>query len=99
MALSLPANVQRYAQTKEFTQDTVPAALLKDHSTKPEAWGLIVVSEGALIYTRINQQPERIEAGNAGVIVPHELHKVAPDGVVRFHVEFYRETTTAPSGA
>ncbi len=94
MTISLPANAEKYAQTKEFTQDTVPAALLKDHSTKPSAWGLVVVSEGALDFTRINQQPERVAAGESIVIVPHELHKVKPVDTVKFHVEFYREIHT-----
>lgn len=44
----LPADVQPYARTAEFTEATVPAGLLRAHTTKTGAWGLIRVLEGRL---------------------------------------------------
>jgi tellurite resistance-related uncharacterized protein len=95
MTLSLPADAEKYAQTKVFSANTIPKPLLQDHSTKPSSWGLIVVGSGSLIYTRINQDPQRLSPGTDGVILPGELHKIAPDGDVSFHVEFYHDPTTS----
>jgi tellurite resistance-related uncharacterized protein len=40
---SVPEGLQPYKRTATFTEATVPAALLNDHSTKEGAWGLIHV--------------------------------------------------------
>ena len=77
MTLTLPDGAVKYAQTKTFTETTVPKSLLRDHSTKPNSWGLIVVETGTLIYTRIEQPEQVVEVGSPGVIVPAELHKIA----------------------
>ena len=47
---ALPADVRPYRRTADFTQDTVPAGLLRSHTTKAGAWGLIHVLEGRLAY-------------------------------------------------
>ncbi len=95
MTHDLPETVEKYSQSPVFTQDTIPAALQRDHNTKASIWGLIVVSEGALIYTRKGQEPQKIRAGEVATIYPEELHHVAPDGDVLFQVEFYREPAKA----
>lgn len=97
MTLTLPVGALKYAQTKPFTETTIPKPLLSDHSTKPNSWGLIVIEAGKLIYTRINQPPQELTAATPGVILPGELHKIAPDGPVRFHVEFYHDPATQAS--
>ncbi|WP_298921001.1 DUF1971 domain-containing protein [uncultured Roseobacter sp.] len=95
MTRDLPETVEKYSQSPVFTQDTIPAALQRDHNTKPSVWGLIVVSDGALIYTRNEHAPQKIPAGEVATIYPEEPHHVAPDGEVRFQVEFYREPAKA----
>jgi tellurite resistance-related uncharacterized protein len=95
MARDLPDTVEKYSQSPIFTQDTIPAALQRDHSTKAAVWGLIVVSAGTLTYTRTAQQPQRIRAGEVATIYPEELHNVAAEGDVQFQVEFYREPAKA----
>lgn len=89
--LELPADFAPYRRTPEFTQDTLPAALRRDHSTAVGVWGRIQVIEGNLRY--------RVEAlgldqvltpSEPGIVVPEVLHSVEPDGPVRFFVEFYR---------
>ena len=42
----LPPGLEPYKRTPLFTGATVPAGLLKDHSTKEGTWGLINVEEG-----------------------------------------------------
>lgn len=91
----LPPDVRPYRRTPEFTESSVPKALLGAHTTKAGAWALIHVLEGSLRY-RI-EDPRR-EASVAvlttqtppGVVEPTIVHSVEPLGPVRFYVEFYR---------
>ena len=90
----LPAEFAAYKRTPEFTADTVPAGLLKDHSTKKGVWAHIVVLEGRLHY-RIDEFDKTFELtpDNRGVVVPEVVHHIAPVGAVRFYVEFYRASS------
>lgn len=97
--MTLPSGVQPYSCTPEFTEATVPAALLKAHTTKSGTWGLIHVLAGHLAY-RI-EDPRRapseiILTPNTppGVVEPTILHAVEPRGPVRFFVEFHRRELT-----
>ncbi len=89
---TLPNDVSPYKRTPEFTEDTVPAGLLRAHQTKDSVWAKIVVLEGKLQYT-INE-PEKevtvLDSNTFGVIEPRVLHEVKPLGPVRFYVEFHR---------
>lgn len=88
----LPASVQAYRKTPVFTETTIPAGLLRDHSTKPGTWGLIHVISGDLrLHFAEDGTPERLAPGRPGVLPPEALHRVAADGPVRFFVEFFRE--------
>ena len=92
---SLPADAQPYRRTPEFTETTVPAGLLKAHSTKDGTWGLIHVLEGRLAYRiidprRPSSQTVLTPEAPPGVVEPTLLHEVEPLGPVRFYVEFHR---------
>ena len=93
--MTLPPTVRPYRRTEVFTEATVPAGLLKAHTTKEGAWALIHVLEGRLAY-RI-EDPRRLASkavltpdGPPGVIEPTILHRVESLGPVRFYVEFHR---------
>ena len=95
-AQRLPDGLVSYRRTPEFTETTIPAGLLKTHSTKAGTWGLIRVTEGALRYRiadpRRSEQVLCLDPDSApGVVEPTIEHEVAPLGTVRFHVEFFRE--------
>lgn len=87
----LPDGLTLYKRTPTFSPETVPAALQRDHSTKPCVWGLIHVAHGALIY-RIAETGEehRLVPGQPGVIEPEALHSVDLIGDTEFFVEFWR---------
>jgi tellurite resistance-related uncharacterized protein len=91
----LPANFVPYKKTPVFTEESLPAGLRNDHSTKAGAWGKIIVEEGTLRY-RVASLGVDVELSpeNLGIVVPEVLHNVEPLGPVRFFVEFYR----APEG-
>jgi len=88
----MPAGYAPYKRTADFTTASIPGGLRKDHSTKPGVWGVIHVLEGRLRY--VVEPPlareDVIEAGGHGIVVPEILHRVAPEGEVRFYVEFHR---------
>jgi tellurite resistance-related uncharacterized protein len=94
----LPADVTPYARTAEFTETTVPAGLLRSHTTKDGSWGLIHVIEGSLAYRitdsrRAAQETILSPDGEPGVVEPTVLHEVQLLGPVRFYVEFLRAKT------
>ena len=88
---ALPASVRPYKQTPVFSQETVPAGLLKDHSTKPGVWGVITVLSGRLQYAvPATGETLILSPGQAGVVEPTVPHRVKPLGQVTFSIEFWR---------
>jgi tellurite resistance-related uncharacterized protein len=89
--LEIPEGFVAYKRTAEFTEQTVPEALRKDHSTKEGVWAKIRVGEGKLRY-RIPALGAEMELSEdkIGIVLPEILHSVEPLGHVRFFVEFYR---------
>ena len=87
----MPDGFIPYKRTPVFTEESVPAALTKDHSTKAGAWAKITVLEGKLRYrvAALGADSE-LSADNVGIVVPEVLHHVEPLGAARFFVEFYR---------
>ncbi len=87
--------LESYKRTPNFTENSVPAGLLADHSTKEGVWGLIHVTQGSLRYfiTDSRREPEDyvLHPGTEpGVVEPTILHRVEPIGSVEFQVEFLR---------
>ena len=91
----LPDGLERTRRTPDFTEQTVPAALLADHNLKEGSWGLIHVEAGQLRYHVTDSRREALTVvltpeTPPAVIEPTILHHVEPLGDVRFHVEFWR---------
>ena len=89
---SLPTTVAHYKSTPEFTQDTVPAGLQRDHTTAAGVWGKIVILDGALEYHIVEPAPsvQVLAPGIDGVVVPQMKHHLVLTGPVRFRVDFHR---------
>lgn len=88
----LPEGMVAYKQTAVFTESTVPAGLLRRHTTKAGTWGKIVVLSGRLRY-RILVDPieeHELSPGRPGVVEEQVPHEVEPLGPVSFYVEFHR---------
>jgi tellurite resistance-related uncharacterized protein len=90
---SLPLQAVSYRRTAEFSDSTIPAALLRCHTTKPGVWACIHVVEGSLRYRILEPAPTEyvLSPENPGVVEPEAPHQVEPIGRVRFYVEFFRE--------
>lgn len=96
--MNLPQGLHAYRRTPEFTETTIPKALLSAHTTKQGTWALIHVLEGRLAYRISDPARPTCETvlspdGAPGVIEPEILHEVEPLGPVRFYVEFHRQAT------
>ncbi|MEZ5598209.1 MAG: DUF1971 domain-containing protein [Pseudomonadales bacterium] len=88
----IPTDCEAYKRTPTFTETTIPAGLLRRHSTKAGVWGKIVVEEGSLLYRALEPQLLEVElTPDARGGAARQAHEVAPLGSVRFHVEFYRK--------
>lgn len=94
---SLPEDVAPYRRTAEFDEASVPAGLLRAHTTKAGVWGVIHVLEGELRYRILEPvvSEHLLTPGCVGIVEPEVPHEVAPQGRVRFFVEFCR---AAPRG-
>ena len=97
--LEWPSGLVPYKSTPDFTEETIPKGLLKDHATKPGTWAKIHVFEGTLIYTVLQPESRSVELdrGVSGIIAPEMLHCVAAKGPVRFHVEFFTKDEAVPT--
>jgi tellurite resistance-related uncharacterized protein len=100
----LPADVIKYSQVpamgSQFTAESIPSGLLKQHSTKQGTWGIIRVSLGMLSY-QINEPIVRefvlTPDTPPGIIEPKVLHQVKPlTDDLEFVVEFLRLPDTGP---
>jgi tellurite resistance-related uncharacterized protein len=86
----LPKDVTAYKRTPSFTEEAVPAGLLKNHSIEKDVWGLIQVESGSLEYVIGDDEVHILMPGKAGVVEPTVTHHVNAIGPVSFFVEFYR---------
>ncbi|MEN9726295.1 MAG: hypothetical protein RL434_661 [Pseudomonadota bacterium] len=98
MEAAWPADLVAYKRTPEFTEHTVPAALLRDHRTKPGVWARILVLEGKLHYQVDSLGiTETLTPDQPGKVWPEIPHHVRPLGQVRFLVEFLRRAGAEPA--
>ena len=87
-----PDGLVAYRRTPEFDEQTLPTGLTREHATKRGVWGRVHVVVGVLVYTVSPpiSRSFRLAAPASGIVVPQARHRVAPEGAVRFFVEFYR---------
>ena len=92
--LEVPDGFDEYSATPWFDEQTVPAGLRADHSTKRGVWGRIEVTDGALDYevTSPFAYKTQLGAGHEAWIPPEAVHHVTPVGTVRFRVHFLKQT-------
>lgn len=89
----LPDGLATGRRTPTFDQDSVPAGLLRDHTTRPGTWGRIVVEAGLLRYHVPGlSSVSDLDPHSPGTVVPEVPHRVELLGPVRFHLQFYSIT-------
>lgn len=66
-----------YRPTPVFDEQTLPAALRREHRTKAGVWGMIRVLEGQLKLTCLKPSSELIvSAGASAAVLPGQPHFV-----------------------
>ena len=90
---TMPAGYVAYRRSPVFTRETVPAGLLRAHTTKAGTWGLLHVLEGRLLF-RVHEPASEtlLEPGRPPGVIPSQVpHEIEPrgDGAVRFYIEFF----------
>jgi tellurite resistance-related uncharacterized protein len=90
----MPAGLELARTTPEFSDTTVPAALLAAHRVGPLVWGRLCVHAGRVRFVFEADPAAAVElsAGEHVDIPPGEAHHVEPLADARFVVEFYRST-------
>jgi tellurite resistance-related uncharacterized protein len=81
--------VSPYRSTPVFDETTLPAALRREHRTKPGVWGVIRVIEGELKLTLADGNETILTPGRPGLVLPDQPHRVEPLGPMRMQVDFY----------
>lgn len=89
---TFPEGLTHVRSTREFDEHTVPAGLLKRHTTRAGTWGRIVLFEGQVTYRILEPTVEetRLDPSKVGVVEPAVPHELELTGPVRFRVEFWR---------
>ena len=75
-----------------FDENTLPAALRREHRTKQGVWGVIRVLEGELrlVLDDGGDDPGTIlTPDRPGLVLPGQPHHVEPLGRMRMQVEFH----------
>ena len=88
----IPSGYEPYRRTPVFDENTVPEALLRQHSTKRGIWARIHVTRGSLEYYvhAPFDSVEQLSPLSPGIVIPEVEHHVATRGPVSFFVEFLR---------
>lgn len=87
-----PIELEAYRRTPVFDESSIPAGLLRRHTTKAGVWARIHVLEGALLFRLLEPSPSacRLTPERPGEVAPEVPHEVEVCGPVRFYVEFLR---------
>ena len=81
--------MRSYKTTQVFNEETLPAALRREHRTKAGAWGIVRILEGQLWLRFPDGRDELLDMDTPGLIRPEETHWVEPIGQMQMQVEFY----------
>ncbi|MEM1206926.1 MAG: DUF1971 domain-containing protein [Acidobacteriota bacterium] len=94
--LPLPDGLTPKGKTPVFDQDTLPAALCREHALGPKRWGQLHILEGSVTFVDLLQgTEEELAAPQVIVIEPESPHRLAlRGGNLRCRIEFFEERAT-----
>jgi tellurite resistance-related uncharacterized protein len=79
-----------YKITPTWDQDTLPAALRHEHSTKAGTWGVLRVLEGEVTLVFVDPAAAVLVTPETPALIPPEaVHHVEVAGPMRMRVEFH----------
>ena len=88
----LPPGLVPSSGSLNFTRDTMPEALQREHALADGRWGVLHVFEGSLRFVELDTSDERVvSAPDLIVIRPRQAHRVILGDVLRCRIDFFRE--------
>ena len=87
---ALPASVEKYSQSRLFTETTTPPNFQRNHATRSGVWGKLMVETGGMDFAWAEGGEWALTEGDSVTIPPETPHRVTLTGPVSFYVEFYR---------
>lgn len=99
----LPDTARLVRSTPTWDGDTMPERLRRDHRLGQATWALIVVEDGALLFTApaLGEPPpleRKVVPGIPQPVPPAAVHHVEPLGDVRFHLELFQVDAADDAG-
>lgn len=92
----LPDGLVPAGSSLEFTEDTIPDALQKEHALGPGHWGVLHVFEGQVSFVDLATGEESdVAAPGHAVIQPEAPHRLRVTGAVRCRIDFFRKPEDA----
>ncbi len=94
----MPEGHAPYRKTPCFDRASLPAALQREHRTRPGVWAWIHVLHGGIGY-RVDapfHERRELSPGVPGLVLPEVPHRLELTGPVELYVEFWR---AAPAGS
>lgn len=91
----IPSGLIPSSGSLNFTRDTIPDALRREHELGAGHWGVLHVFEGELRFADLATGRERaVSAPDLVTIHPQAPHKVIVTGPLRCRIDFFREADT-----
>ena len=88
----LPPGLLPAGSSLEFTSDTVPDALQKEHALGPGHWGVLHVFAGEVCFVDLVTGAEStVAAPDHAIIRPEAPHHLRVTGPVRCRIDFFRK--------
>ena len=88
----IPAGLVPSSGSFIFTEDTIPAALQREHTLAPGHWGVLHVFEGSIRFVDLETAVERVvTAPDLITIHPGAPHRVVVESRLRCRVDFFRD--------
>ena len=96
IAERIPQGLVPGSSSLTFSADTIPEALLQEHTLAEGHWGVLHIFDGSLVFVDTNSGDERIVSAPEHIIIrPVAPHRVTLDGQVNYRIGFFREDNAA----
>ena len=87
----IPPGLVPVGSSLDFTQDTIPDALQREHALAPGRWGVLHVLEGSILFVDLTTGDERLAAAPDTIVIHPEVpHKVVVPGPLTCRIDFFR---------
>lgn len=88
----MPSGLTPAGSSLEFTERTIPDALLREHALAAGRWAVLNVIAGRLSFVDLETGEARaITAPGRIAITPQTPHRLSLDGDVRCRIDFFGE--------